>query len=552
MSNNYGIISHDTLVNIANAIREKANSNRTYYPDSMALAISQIRAGEGYIYPTAYALREFYGNAYDNRFIDRTNITAFEMRNNVEQIYNTYEVIGNVKYGNLYNKKIEFFKASYQNSDIVYGLKCQANEPANEISLINMDDLFYGCDNIVNAVSGPFTVSMINTYYSCDNLVHAACGPNVRYLDNCYQSCYNLENGISGDNVITMRGAYQGCSNLKNLTIGPNTLDITNIAYYCYALKNVTGGNNVVWADYAFYGCYYLDFIPLYFNHLKSGDWMFYGCQSISDTHMTDVSDNLENAIHMYDNCRSLVAATIPDNIINATDMFYNCISLNSVSGGDNVQYAGGIFSNCNSLETFDGLYNAIDLASAFSNCHNLTNVIVSENAVNVAYIFSCCYNLLEAIPCYEANNMAYAYANCVNLQNYFISPKAKDISNCFANCYNLTGNIIIPQAVEIMAGAFNGCNNIGDIVIHSNNLLNTGWRQVNAFRRTVYDTARHIVLTNLNSFNAFVYCNGAGNFTKTNETYAEPIELNIENNSYNVVRCSYNIQYNCYIYCTE
>ena len=35
-------------------------------------------------------------------------------------------------------------------------------------------------------------------------------------------------------------------------------------------------------------------------------------------------------------------------------------------------------------------------------------------------------------------------------------------------------------------------------------------------------------------------------------ETYDPPIEVNVNNNIYNVVRCAYNTSRNVYIYCME
>lgn len=570
----FGLISYNTIENIADAIREKTNSEVNYYPSSMAMAIRQIRTGEGYLYPTIYSLKQYYAGQWDQTIINNNQMYDFEFRNAI--IPGDSEIIGILNYGQLYSKNVIFYKRPLQNAnEYAYGLCTESGEIYNMTSIIDMENLFVGCEHLNDAISGPYTMSMINTYRSCYNLAEANCGPNVQYMDNCYESCYNLTNAVCGNNVLTMRGtylycsnlnngvsgpnvldmryAYNGCSNLIKLNIGPKVEDIQYVAAGCYNLVNVDGGNAVKNGYNAFAGCYNLERVNATFSELIDGSNMFYTCNNLETPGFLLGANKLQIANNMFQNCWSLTTGLIPDNVIETAGMYQNCYSLEFAIGGEHVINAYRMFENCYNLTNVIAFNVVENMYGAFENCYNLQIANVgAENAIQMAYCFNGCNNLLEPLFTPNANNMYMAYHNCHNLLNYYIPEGVNDISSTYKNCFNITGNVLIPENVSVIGNAFYMCEKVQDVVIFGNNIINQSWRTCNAFYRINYSMRRNIVLTNLTAFNNFVYCNGAGNFIKTNETYAEPVEINIENNSYNAVRCSYNTLYNCYIYCTE
>lgn len=540
----YGLVDNNTLTNIADAIRFKTNSNANYYPRDMALAINQIETGgNGFSTPVVQSVLPWATadiswsnityNFQNNGLINTVNMRSFEFSNTID---NNANYLAKVDWEGRSKGNVYLYEKDNKN---IYGLYVDGNHLPNDISILDMTGLFFnarnytgnafctplttildgtfsGQQNIIgNAACGDYVTSMRYAYYGCSNITNAICGPYVRYFQAAYSSCSNILHGVCGNNVVNMYGAYGGCTNLVDLEIGANVKDIQYVASSCRNIVNITGdANNVEKANYAFYGCYNANINSLpRMTSLKYSEYMFYECNNFSNDILSEFSNRSRNIIdanYMYHNCFLLEEAYIWDNLVNAYFMF-----------------------NC---------------------CNNLREVIgTSSNLQNVTYMFYNCYALEEPLNLIgtNVNSMNAMYRNCYNLKNCIIGENVASMSYTFENCYNISGDIEIPNKVSMIGYAFYRCDNVGNVVLFNNVIGNTPWQQVNAFYRTNYSTRRNIVLTNRSAYNNFLYCNCAGNWTKSYDN-STVTEVTVNGKNYNCVRCAYNISYNCYVYCTE
>ena len=528
----YGLIDNNTLINIANAIRNKANTSVNYYPREMAQAINQLQAG-GFSTPVVLSMTQFgftnylgiEMNSYNNYAkYNSSSASRFDFVNVLPENAN---IIAKADW-EPFSQGDVYLYTHYDNYNRIYGLYSPNVNPET-ISILDMSYICYSAYPYKeNAFCTPLTYKMDFAFNGCSYLTNAVCGNNVRYMRRTYQYCSNVTEGVCGDNVIDMSGAYGYCSNVINGHVGPNVVyafeafcegnnllnldlgnsvrEIKNIANWCNKLTNVVGGDNVVNAEYAFYGDRYLNTVDP-FPNIVNGAYTFFNCLSISRESTYNFMVNakhLENAYQMFSNCTGGVnKAYIHKNLIMAGGMFTNCFTLTQVE------------QDVENIANYK--LNGVD--SMFANCYALNEPIIIPDLVTSMY---------------------GTYQNCYSLKNYQIGNNVTSISRAFANCYPLNSDVEIPEKVNLIGYAFYGCNAILNIAVLSNELSpNQPYSQINAFDRTIYTYRRNIVLTHRNAYNAFLYCNCAGNWNKTEEEYAEPVEVFVNGKSYNTVRCS-------------
>lgn len=457
---------------------------------------------------------------------------------------------------------------------------------------------YSGCYYLKNAICGPRVQLMKRAYRGCGNITEAVVGNSVVDMSEAYSDCGNIHNGISGPNVINMSSAYNYCYNLMNLNIGPKTESIDFVGYYDQNLINCYGGESVIHANNAFSYCENLlnidpmpklvDAANMFYNcrklsqdkyynfitncnNLKNAASMFYHCDNLTDIYAIA---SIENGNFMYSGCINAVNAYIDNDadFANTISMFSYCPNLVNVYGGANLTNMQSMFMDCynlsmalitpnvinmaaayqstNIIDAYCGEYTN-DMMSTYNNCSNLVNAVCGNSVTTLYSTYYNCPNLLRAVCGNNVKTMYMAYYNCVNLISYNIGPLVNNIYSAFWNT-NIQGDVEIPENVNVISQAFRNCEGIVNAVIKNTTLYSSTGYTSNCFNRTNYSVRRNIVLVHLAAYNNFILYNGAGYFSRTTETYAEPVEVNVNGISYNCVRCAYNTTYNCYIYCME
>lgn len=671
----YGLIDYNTLKDIGDAIREKANSTRNYYPRDFAAAINQIQtSGGGFDEPVALKVTN---NTTPLGGPPLNYAVAFEQINVWPENGpngSWMKMIEDVSWGGMSPDKMSlYFHAGPDGYK--YGLYVDGDKWANDqASIIDISNMFTYCYNLREAYCGKYTTNMFNAYYCCYNLRNAACGPYVQDMSNAYYSCSNLTKAVVGERVTNMAYAYASCSNITEAVFGPNVEDLRGAYQWCYNLVgNVIIPSSAKNIDYAFAGCYNLHSISGNVENVINAGSAFAGCNNANIdwndfnwvslrnganlyenvNNITDVGDFLclTQADGMFENCHNLVnvgnfgqprsieardtfrncynlSQESHDRFINAAgsysilqSTFVNCqqiknvhfkngviyvnwsstysgVPIENLTFEDNVNSIGNALSGCgiidavspdsliydnhmyhacpnlvnaacgNNITTMYYTYwecpnlvnaacgpNVVTMDHTYYRCNNLVNAVCGENVTNLFMTYVYCNNLIYSACGNNVTMMFDTYENCPNLQYANVGPNVVNIYAAFNNCISLNHDVIISsEKLNYFGYAFMGANNLQNIAIHSAMINANKQVMQNAFYRTNYSLRRNIVLTNLASFNNFIIqsYNSCGYFSKTNETYAEPVAVNVNGVEYDAVRCAYNTIYNCYIYCTE
>lgn len=396
-------------------------------------------------------------------------------------------------------------------------------------NVIFMNGSYSYCLNLKTAVSGPNVRYMYQTYYNCHLLQTAVCGINVIDMNGTYMYCNNITDAVCGDNVIFMNGTYARCDNLINAACGNNVIHLSNTYQNCPNLVEPACGNNVIYMDYT------------------------------------------------YANCFNLVNAVSGPNTVNMQGTYQNCYNLNEAVCGDKVVNFNYAYQNCRNLKIAACGNNVANMYYTYQNCQNLTDAVIGANTYYTYSAYAACPNIVNARI---YGNCPSAFSQPTKLVNLYIDDNVKDLTSSFFNARKLT-NVTVPSKIVTMSSAFNNCVNLAcDISIGENcSNMSNAFRNCymiqniyiagNKFGPMTYASSichafyrypnveslgnrRNIVVSNYEGWNKLVWFNVAGNYTKTNEVYETPVEVNVNGIAYNCVRCSYNTANNIYIYCME
>lgn len=234
----YGLIDHETLENIAAAIRVKAASTHDYYPRDMANAIMQIvTSGEGFNEPVCFDYKDIpLGSSWPpfNTGIKAVEVMTQSELENAQDPDNYHEVTKNIEWTAMSPGKMDLYLYS-NNNNLKYCIVVD-NGSEKRASFLNMSEMFKNNSLITAAISGTYTNNMYRAFYSCTALTSAACGPNVENLSYAYAYCTGLTTAKCGEGVKDMSNAYQSCTSLTKAEVGEN---VENLAYAyngCYSL----------------------------------------------------------------------------------------------------------------------------------------------------------------------------------------------------------------------------------------------------------------------------------------------------------------------------
>ena len=272
----YGLVDHNTMANIANAIRSKTGSNAIYYPRDMARAIEQIETGgdAGLDVPVMFSIAKYMLPNYSYQgAVNLSASVAFEVKSQMPVDatvidYNAQWHLGgsnnNLKF---YMRTGEYNTQNYQwNSDkynngefpydlvdvvktgTIYGLCAAGN--VNKVSVLCMDHMFEFASNITKPFCGEYTTSMKNAYGYCSQLTEAACGPYVEDMSAAYHHCAMLPSAVVGPNVTNMQQAYMYCDYVEGDVEIDKAYLLKESFYGCNRLANIFIGSTRIENDY--------------------------------------------------------------------------------------------------------------------------------------------------------------------------------------------------------------------------------------------------------------------------------------------------------------
>jgi hypothetical protein len=381
-------------------------------------------------------------------------------------------------------------------------------------SVTNINNMFYGCDNLAN-VSGDFTTSSLTnaseTFRDCQRLVYC---PEVNLSGvtstvRMFYRCTSMKNHprLYMPNYTNAESMFSSCSELKEVHIE----DISNVsATYCrymftscYNLRKITFGNNVIGATYAssmFSNCQALETFPsVSFSGVDMGS-MFYGCAYLKE--VGDIETPfVTNFSSAFSYCHNLKSSPVTDftaggaGNVNASYMFRGCSALSGVPNLDfsRIYSAREMFVNCGNLSldigtldlsnnnrtiTTDG--NVYYYTFGGSDIRSIDNLIIPQNAdLNQTFYNS---NLIRfsAQPASGMNNTSTLFNFCYDLASGYIPGIDKSIG--YERCLLSSGSateIIDNLASGVTGQTLNFTNSPGAQLLHSDTIAiatSKGW----------------------------------------------------------------------------
>lgn len=390
------LILHETLTNIAQAIRDKmynnANNNM-FYPNEMADLINNL-----YDWNTEFAYGIEPDNAAEKEFWCGEYVTSMKqafMRqsyrdcpivcgNNVEDMSYAYYKCTNLTNSFYIGPKVENMAHTFEwcpniwNVPVCHGLvKDMSYAYANcfGFKYANNDNRswYYLYEpNHGKVIADPVCGENVNRFdYAYANawLLYGtpACGDNVKNMDYAYYHCFSLIGPPAcGDNVENMTSAYEYCNNMGGTpVVGPNVVYMDNAYCECH---NITGdvvlAENVCNMKYSYFNCYRLGGHVTIGNNVKHMDYAFYRCHHLANT-----------------NCGP--------NVKSMNYAYYACIEAEGMASiGPNVDYSAvtSAYGFCTCLTGAKIESNVNKGASgtampAFSDCWRIRDVIIDDNA---------------------------------------------------------------------------------------------------------------------------------------------------------------------------
>lgn len=519
----YGLIDYNTLRDIGDSIRFKANSNRNYYPRDMARAINQIRTGDmGFDEPVSLQLNNntaHLGAAMLNQLTGFEQINVWP-ENGANGTYT--KLIDDISWSGISPDKISLYFHPGPGG-LNFGLYVDGNKWAeDQSSIIDISNLFGYASNLKEAYCGKYTSNMHNTYYYCYNLIKAACGPYVNDMSYAYYGCSNLSKAVVGERVTNMAYSYCSCSNLTTAEFGPNVTDISYAYAGCYNLVgNVTIPSSTLQMANVFGGCSNLQSINGNVEYVRNANNAFYYCinavidwanfnwanlydgNNLYSNHFngTDVGDfpNLVYAGSIFENCHNLVnIGNFSNKIISADYAFKYCYNLSQESHdkfisslmtkdlstrGSVSMYGTFIgcdkiknvhiykFANDNYYNSWGGTYSGVPIENLTFDDNvtyigrmleysGIKNAIYPDSIINDYRMYHGCNNLIDAVCGNGIERMYYTYWECNNLINAACGPNVKRMEFTYYSCPNLI-NAACGENVMYMSQTYVNCFNL-------------------------------------------------------------------------------------------
>ena len=423
------LISENTLVDIADAIREKNGTTKLYRPDEMSDAILEIKtsSGTGERADDTKPIR-FYG-PYGDLLYSYT-LEEFSVLEDLPPLpeYNglicqgwnwarerILAVNGEVDVGSLFitddgstriyielieealNPKVGFEQSEAHGVAVDWGDGSELETSASYGStLVSMEHQYKEAgsyiirlipqdDVSINLRGDAYNTKLLHKVmgYSNENKVYGSAIKKLELgkgisalLTRCFNST-TLESVTIPDGITIFATAFQGCSSLKAVTI-PRT--VTSLP--SYAIRDCISLTKLIFSD----------------SELSLSGTAFSGCNALKEVVVPGTVSL--NASDLFSDCRMLQRAIIHDGAtIMGADMFYQCYALREVTLPQTLTELGGnAFMNCKRIEKME-IPDAVEsIPSSFMyGCDSLRKLKLPQNLISIgSNAFSGCYSLCE------------------------------------------------------------------------------------------------------------------------------------------------------------
>lgn len=457
------LVEEETLIQIADAIREKAGSNELFKPREMPEAILEISTygGEGADPSKPVRFYGPYGDLIYSYSVDElkamTELPALpEYEGLVGQAWNwslenVKAVNGEIEIGSLYITNsgdtriyIELvegalkpkvgFKQNFANAvwidwgdgtamstSDVYGneivsIEHEYNEPGNYIICLVPED--NAEITFVGYSTGTLLLHQTPNNNSC-NIKYANAirkielGESVTKLTECCFKSETLKSVTITETIKSFEGAFAGCISLESITF-PTGLSKLN-------------------RD-EFTGCFALEKILFSQNRVTSYATHFEDCHSLKEV---VISNRVDEIICNFSQSYGLKRVVLPDSMLNIKeDSFYNCTSLKEV-------VIRGAITKIN--------------ADVFRACNSLERVEIPDTVTSIgSYSFYSCFLLRDLkLPSSLVTIGNTAFGNCRTVKKVNIPEGVTTIeSQAFSFCYSLTEYRVYPKVPPTLGGS--------------------------------------------------------------------------------------------------
>ena len=503
----YKFIDENTLINIADVIREKTETTERIQGKDFANAINNISTGSPFMKNNAVAFEE--GTIYigDKVLVDFGN-TNNKGGRWIEDLAARMNQELNWEFNNIVfsNKITNFYKAFSQEAPSNFGWSYFNMKPFwCGDGIIDMSWAFANRSYSVYSppVCGPNVINMQGTYYNCYSIgapwegTAPACGPKVEDFSLCYVGCQNLSGEpVCGDNVINMSNTYNYCTRISgNAACGNNVINMSYAYNFC---ENLSGspacgpkvedfsgaynfcrilvgppicGPNVINMAYAYNYCTNLKGAPQIGRKVVNASCAYSYCYQISGSPVCP--DSVENFANTYCYCQQLVGKPVcGKNVINMSGAYTSCKQLTgSPQIGENVKNASYAYSGCVQLTGSPICPESIEgngFVGTYSDCTQLTGKGICGTSVTS---MSATYANTKITECEigpRVTDISYAFMNTLITNIPTIPPTITDSFYTFADCTLLQGEALIPETGLNMSGMYSNCPN----VFFNNNII--------------------------------------------------------------------------------
>ena len=431
------LISENTLVDIADAIREKNGTTKLYRPDEMSDAILEIKtsSGTGEVADSSKPIRFYdpYGDLLYSYTLEEFLVLEDlpplpEYDGLICQGWNWMRekilaINGEVDIGSLFitddgatriyvelieealNPKIGFEQSMAHGVAVDWGDGSELETSASYGStLVSMEHQYKEAgsyvirlipeENVTITLRGDaYNTKLLHkvTGYSNENKVYGTAIRKIelgRGITALTTRCFNsttLEYVTIPDGITAFATAFQGCSSLKAVTI-PRT--VTSLP--SYAVRDCIGLEKILFSD----------------STLSLSGTTFSGCNALKEV---VVPGNVSlNASDLFAECRFLQRAIIHDGAtLMGADMFYQCYALREITLPQTLTELGSnAFMNCKRLERMEIPDGVESIPSSFMyGCETVRKLTLPEKLVSIgSNAFSGCYSLCEMVKLFCNN----------------------------------------------------------------------------------------------------------------------------------------------------
>lgn len=444
------LVDQTSLTDIADKIRIKLNTTKSYYLSQMPSAIESIGNTD---YDAENGLVTRLESNYKNNRINLVGSYTFYNHPNIQKL--TFENV--IRIGE------SAFQSCFRLSQISLP-KCQtvaayAFTDCSALRSIDMQTCYYiGIEAFKNCISlskisFPNCRSIYNNAFEECRSLQSAIFPECTFLESqTFLNCTNLSLA-SFPNIETINTRmFEGCSNLKSVSF-PVCYSVLNSAFKdCINLESINLPCQII-NSYVFQNCTSLSDVQL------SRCQTLYSSAFLNCTNLSFIQLSQCSVIHSYafQNCINLTSISFPRCTSLMSSVFYGCFNLSYIEFPILTTIGSSIFSNHNNFKSVYFPQVSIIYNSAFHMCQGLQNITFPKCETVGDRAFSNCYNLKNiSIP--KCKVIGYeAFRSCSSLTSIYFSECTNINGVAFYNCINLT-SLDFPKCTTIESEAFGYC----------------------------------------------------------------------------------------------